>query len=149
VASLKRRRGGGAELLAYRDGKTWHDVTAADINEYLQEISGAAFTAKDFRTWHATVLAAVGLAVSGRAGPSESARKRAVARAVTEVAGYLGNTPAVARGSYIDPQVIAKYREGSTIARALDALGEQTDFGELATEGRVEEAVLRLLSRPR
>ena len=58
MTSLKRRRGGGAELLAYRDGKTWHDVTAADINDYLHEISGGEFTAKDFRTWHATVLPA-------------------------------------------------------------------------------------------
>jgi DNA topoisomerase IB len=104
VGSLKRRRGGGGELLAYRSGKDWHDVTAADINDYLKEISAGDFTAKDFRTWHATVLAAVGLAVSGQAGDTEAARKRAISRAVQEVAGYLGNTPAVARGSYIDPR---------------------------------------------
>jgi hypothetical protein len=60
------------------------------------------YPARDFRTWHATVLAAVGLAVSGQAD-SEAARERAVARVVQEVAGYLGNTPAVARASYIDP----------------------------------------------
>ncbi|HEY2076733.1 MAG TPA: DNA topoisomerase IB [Streptosporangiaceae bacterium] len=64
VRALKARRWGGDELLAYRIGRRVHDVTAADINAYLQEISGADFTVKDFRTWHATVLAAVGLAVS-------------------------------------------------------------------------------------
>ena len=77
VRSLKRRRGGGDGLLAYRSGPRWHDVTAADINDYLREVSGSDFTAKDFRTWHATVLAAVGLAVSERAADSESTRKRA------------------------------------------------------------------------
>ena len=110
VRSLKRRRGGGEKLLAYRSGQRWHDVTAADINDYIREVSGGDYTAKDFRTWHATVLAAVGLAVSERAD-SDAARKRAVARVVREVAGYLGNTPAVARASYIDPRVIRLLRE--------------------------------------
>jgi DNA topoisomerase I len=64
VLSLKRRRpGSGDRLLAYRGGRCWHDVTATDINDYLREVSGDEFTAKDVRTWHATVLAAVGLAV--------------------------------------------------------------------------------------
>ena len=84
VRSLKRRRGGGDQLLVYRSGPRWHDVTAADINAYLGEISGGEFTAKDFRTWHATVLAAVGLAMSGQAR-SDAARKRAIARVVKEV----------------------------------------------------------------
>jgi DNA topoisomerase IB len=149
VASLKRRRGGGGELLAYRAGTGWHDVTASDINDYLKKISGGDFTAKDFRTWHATVLAAVGLAVSGQADRSEAARRRAIARAVSEVADYLGNTPAVARASYIDPRVIARYRQGSTISRVLDELGRESEFGELSTAGAVEQAVLRLLRRGR
>ena len=146
VRSLKRRRDGGNGLLAYRSGPRWHDVTAADINDYLREVSGNDFTAKDFRTWHATVLAAVGLAVSERAADSESARKRAIARVVREVSGYLGNTPAVARASYIDPRVIELYEKGTTIAPALGRLGQQSEFGELATQGAAEAAVLRLLS---
>ena len=146
VRSLKRRRSGGDELLAYRSGRRWHDVTAADINDYLREVSGGDFSAKDFRTWHATVLAAVGLAVSEPAAGA-SARKRAVARVVREVADYLGNTPAVARASYIDPRVIRLYERGITIAPALDALGESTGFGELATHGDTEATVLDLLSR--
>ena len=149
VRSLKRRRDGGPGLLAYRSGPHWHDVTAADINDYLREVSGDDFTAKDFRTWHATVLAAVGLAVSEQAAGSETARKRAIARVVREVSGYLGNTPAVARASYIDPRVIGFYEEGITIAPALCGLGQQSEFGELATQGAAEAAVLKLLSGPR
>jgi DNA topoisomerase IB len=145
VRTLKRRRAGGDKLLVYRSGPRWHDVTAADINDYVREVSGGEYTAKDFRTWHATVLAAVGLAVSERAD-GESARKRAVARVVREVADYLGNTPAVARASYIDPRVIRSYEEGRTIASALGDLGRDTDFGDLATRGRVESAVLKLLA---
>jgi Eukaryotic DNA topoisomerase I, catalytic core len=144
IRSLKRRRWGGSELLAYRGLAGPHDVTAADINGYLGEISGGDFTVKDFRTWHATVLAAVGLAVSLRA-ESDSARKRAVARVLREVAHYLGNTPAVARASYIDPRVIDRYQDGATIARILGELGASSEFGELAAAGRAEAAVLRLL----
>ena len=76
---------------------------------------------------------------------SEAARKRAIARVVREVADYLGNTPAVARASYIDPRVIELYEQGHTIAAALDDLGKDSGFGDLATRGRVEGAVLRLL----
>lgn len=106
--------------------------------------TSADFTAKDFRTWNATVLAAVGLAVSEHA-TAETARQRAVARTVREVAGYLGNTPAVARGSYIDPRVIERYQRGVTIAGELSSLGASSEFGELATQGRAETAVLRIL----
>jgi DNA topoisomerase IB len=147
VRSLKRRRAGEGKLLAYRTGRRWHDVTAADINDYIREVSGGDYTAKDFRTWHATVLAAVGLAVSERAD-TDTARKRAIARVVREVAGYLGNTPAVARASYIDPRVIRLYENGHTIAAVLGDLGKDSDFGDLATRGRAEGAVLKLLAGP-
>jgi DNA topoisomerase IB len=150
VRSLKRRRSGEVEdLLAYRSGTRWHNVSAADINDYLRDISGGDYTAKDFRTWHATVLAAVGLAVSQPAATeSPTARKRAVARVVQEVAGYLGNTPAVARASYIDPRVIALYEQGVTIAPALARLGEGQEFGDVATKGHAERAVLKLITSP-
>jgi Eukaryotic DNA topoisomerase I, catalytic core len=143
VRSLKRRPGGGDRLLAYRSGRCWHDVTAADINDYLREVSGGEFTAKDFRTWHATVLAAVGLAVSEGA-VTAAARRRAIARVCQEVASYLGNTPAVARASYIDPRVIGLYEEGRTIAGSLGGLGKENAFGDLATAGHTERAVLKL-----
>jgi DNA topoisomerase IB len=92
------------------------------------------------------VLAAVGLAVSVRAAESPTGRKRAIARVVKEVASYLGNTPAVAPASYIDPQVIARYEKGVTIASALPDLGKGQEFGDAATHGRAERAVLGLLT---
>jgi DNA topoisomerase-1 len=144
VQALKRRRGGGTELLAYRDGPRWVDVKSADINAHLRELTGGDFTAKDFRTWSATVLAAVGLAVSNDAG-SATARKRAVTRVVQEVAHYLGNTPAVCRSSYIDPRVIDLYDSGVTIAKDLKLLGDGASYGQPATQGHIEAALLRLL----
>jgi DNA topoisomerase I len=143
VKKLKERRG-GRELLAFKDGRSWVDVRSDHINEYIKEIADEDFSAKDFRTWHGTVLAAVGLAVSGHAAGSKTARERAIARAVKEVAYYLGNTPAVCRASYIDPRVFDRYRDGITIGGALDQLGD-VDLGEPATWGAVEEAVLDLL----
>jgi DNA topoisomerase IB len=147
VEALKRRRGGKPELLAWRDGRQWVDVRSADINAYIKDITGGDFTAKDFRTWNATVLAAVALAVSAQVG-SPTGRKRAVTRAVKEVAHYLGNTPAVARASYIDPRVVDRFNEGRTIRPALDALGlapVADPTTTLITQGAIEEAVLDLL----
>jgi DNA topoisomerase IB len=150
VAALKRRRAGGEELLAYRTGDRWQDVRSEDINDYLHTVlGGGEFTAKDFRTWHATVLMAVALAVSVEAPRSEAGRKRAVTRAVKEVAAYLGNTPAVCRSSYVDPRVIERYSDGVTIADTLSDLGAEAGFGQLATQGAIEEAVLHLLREPR
>lgn len=148
VQSLKRRRcdAGCEDLLVYRSGPRWHNVTAGDINDYLREIADGDYSAKDFRTRHATVLAAVGLAVSQPAAGSPTARKRAIARVVAEVADYLGNTPAVARASYIDPRIIARYEEGATVAPALADLGEGRQFGDVATQGHTERAVLKLLT---
>ena len=143
IASLKQRRSGGPDLLAYKNGREWIDVKSSDINEYVREISGGDFTAKDFRTWGATVLAAVGLAVSGYASGSATARKRAIARSVKEVAHYLGNTPAVCRASYIDPRVFDRYRSGWTIS--LESIGEGMVFGDLSTQGPIEEAVVDLI----
>lgn len=145
VGSLKRRRSGGPELLAYRDGRTWVDVKAVDINDYIRRHTGIDYTAKDFRTWNATVLAALAVAISGEAAKSKTARKRAISRAVQEVARYLGNTPAVCRNSYIDPRVFDRYRSGWTIAGALEKLGEGADFGEPSVQGAVENAVLDLI----
>ena len=143
IETLKRRRG-SPQLLAYRNGR-WVDVRSDEINEYIKELTGEDFSAKDFRTWSATVIAAVALAVSGRAAATPTARKRAMARAVKEVAHYLGNTPAVCRASYIDPRVFDRYQDGLTIGGALDQLGEDVDLGQPSFQGAVEEAVLDLL----
>jgi DNA topoisomerase I len=143
IRSLKALSVDG-ELLRYRrEEGGWADVRSDDINAYLRDTIGD-FTAKDFRTWHATVLAAVGLAVSKRAG-SETARKRAITRVMREVSEYLGNTPAVARASYVDPRVVAAYERDRTIAGALTELGADADYGQLATHGAVERAVIDLL----
>jgi DNA topoisomerase IB len=145
LRALKRRRSGGPELLAHRTAEgAWVDVRSTDINAFIKDLTGGDFTAKDFRTWNATVLAAVGLAVS-HAAASTTARKRAVTRAVQEVAHYLGNTPAVCRSSYVDPRVIDCYDNGVTIRHALHRLGEDAAFGELSTQGAFEDAVLDLL----
>jgi DNA topoisomerase I len=143
VAQLKARRGGGPELLAYKDGRRWVDVRSEDINEYLKDATGEDISAKDFRTWGATVLAAVALAVSGEVVATKTGRKRAISRAVKEVAHYLGNTPAVARASYIDPRVFDRYRDGRTIGGALTLAAENGDAP--AIQGPIEEAVLDLI----
>jgi DNA topoisomerase-1 len=146
-ALLRRRTGTG--VLAYKDGRKWVDVRSDDINDYIKEITGEGFSAKDFRTWSGTVIAAVALAVSGRAATTPGARKRAIMRAVKEVAHYLGNTPAVCRASYIDPRVFDRYRDGITIGGALDDLGDEVDPGQPSFHGAVEEAVLDLLEDER
>ncbi|MEA2419141.1 MAG: topoisomerase [Thermoleophilaceae bacterium] len=145
VAALRRRRGGEHELLAYKEGTRWRDIKSADINAYVKEVTGADFSAKDFRTWNATVLASVALAVSGPvADASKTARKRAKTRAVKEVAHYLGNTPAVCRASYIDPRIFDRYDSGLTIGGVLMEVGETNDLDSL--HGPVEEAVLDLIA---
>jgi DNA topoisomerase IB len=116
-----------------RADKRLLDVSADDVNAYLRAVSGLDVTAKDFRTWHATVRAAAELA--GAPGPeaTKTARKRAVAAAMREVAEMLGNTPTLARSSYVDPRVVDAYEEGRTIRAAVRRGGD------------LERATLRLL----
>jgi DNA topoisomerase I len=148
VAALKRRRS-GTQLLAYRDGGAWAEVHPADVNAYIKEHTGGEFTAKDFRTWNATVLAAVALAAAGDAR-TQAQRKRAVSGAIKTVAGYLGNTPAVCRASYVDPRVIDRFQAGATIAGTLgDVAEEGPDLADIRIRRRVEDAVLELLAEAR
>lgn len=141
LAALKRRRT-GSQLLAYRAADGWRELTAEEVNAYLKHKSGGPFTAKDFRTWNATVLAAVALAVAeGTRG--SAAREREVKRAVKTVAAYLGNTPAVCRASYVDPRVIDRFHAGVTISPAVAERGP--DLGNARIRARVESAVLELL----
>jgi len=116
IAALERRRS-GAQLLAYRENGGWHELSAEEVNAYLKEHFGDSFPTKDFRTWNATVLAAVALA--GVDGTTAGAREREV-KAVKTVAAILGNTRAVCRASYIDPRVLDRFHAGVTIAPALD-----------------------------
>ncbi|MCA1841358.1 MAG: DNA topoisomerase IB [Actinobacteria bacterium] len=145
VEILKKRRG-TKRLLAYEDDSgRWVPIRSADINAYIKRIAGNDFTAKDFRTWAATVLAAIALAVSAEASRTPRSRKLAISRAVKEVSEYLGNTPAVCRSSYIDPRVFDRYNSGFTIAGALESLGDIEVIGEPSFQGTVEEAVLDLV----
>lgn len=145
LKALKARRGGGVELFAWRNGRGWRDVRSDDINEHLKELAGGGFSAKDFRTWNATVLAAVALARNDPKELSKTARRRAVNAAVKDVAGYLSNTPSVCRSSYIDPRVIDRFDSGDTIRDALDRELNGTEPGEFPDRERIEAAVLALL----
>jgi DNA topoisomerase I len=145
VAELKRRRG-GEQLLAYREDGHWVELAAEEVNDYLKRHSGGDFTAKDFRTWNATVLAAVALAVDGDGANTRAARERRVKDAVKTVAAYLGNTPAVCRASYVDPRVIERYHAGVTIAPTLAALpAGEPDLADTRSRARIEAGVLDLL----
>jgi DNA topoisomerase-1 len=148
VRNLRRRRGGGHELLAYRNGRAWRDVRSAEINEYIKAVIGERHSAKDFRTWNATVLAAVVLAASARERDlgTKGARARAQRDAVKQVAHYLGNTPAVCRASYIDPRVFDRLDGGLTVGGVFERLPDDpADWPEV--QGPIEEAVLDLLDR--
>jgi DNA topoisomerase-1 len=147
LAALKRRRGGGLELLAYKDGGAWVDVKSADINLHIKEITGRDFSAKDFRTWSATALAAIGMAVSAQVVKSRTGRQRAIARTVKDVAEMLGNTPAVCRASYIDPRVFDRYLSGWVIS--VSSLDENVDSWGHFTDRALIDAVVDLLEENR
>ena len=132
--------GWSTRLLAYKGEARWADLDAAAVNAYIAEMVAEDLTAKDFRTWHATVLA-VALAESDEKGTTKASQKRAVKAAVEEVAAYLGNTPTIARKSYIDPRVIDQYEAGTTIAPTL-AKHYRDDS---ARQAAIEKAVGRLI----
>ena len=106
----------GYELFQYvgDDGET-HSVDSTDVNDYLREISGHDFTAKDFRTWAGTVLACVALQECD-AFESESQAKKNVVRAIRSVAEQLGNTPSVCRKCYVHPAVLETYMSGTMVS---------------------------------
>jgi DNA topoisomerase I len=138
--ALLARKGGGKELLAYREGTTWRDIRSEDINACLKELADEEVSAKDFRTWHATVLTASLLAAEESGLTSVTSRKRVVSGVVKEVAEALGNTPAVCRASYIDPRIVDRFLNGETIA-----LPRGRDLSDDRVRASVEAAVLDLL----
>ena len=148
VKALRRRDDESPELLAWKERGRWRDVRSADINTYLKERAGDDVSAKDFRTWHATVLAAVFIADKELQATSNTSRKRLAAAAVREVSGFLGNTPAVCRASYIDPRVIDRFMDGETIVSDLVEIGTD-DLTDPDVQARVETAVLDLLTGDR
>jgi DNA topoisomerase IB len=124
VRSLLRAETKTPRLLAYRTSEGWCEVHADDLNTRFREVVGEDFSVKDLRTWHGTVLAAEAFAIA-REPKSKTARRREEAAVMRAVAEELGNTPAVARRSYVDPRVITAYEEGITIAPALRRVRRQ------------------------
>ena len=134
---------GGRVLFRYRNGDGLCNLTGRRLNDYIQDHMGEEFTAKDFRTWGGTLLAAIALAEHGVA-ESETEAKRVIASVMRNVGERLGNTPAVARASYVSPAVVEQYLDGRTIddfrPRHLRIVGAR-DLGLDAEE----QAVLSLL----
>lgn len=141
IEAMRRRRSGPDDLLAWRENGGWRDVRSEDVNSYIQEKIGERFSAKDFRTWHGTVLAAVELA--GEPAPSSEAQaKRSLKAAIERVADALGNTPAVCRRSYVDPRAIERFREGETISPTASLNGRMT----VKARNKLEREVRSLVS---
>ena len=150
VGRLKRRRADvDPRLFAHEREDRWHAVHANELNAYLRAAAGGVeqLTAKDFRTWNATVLAAAGLA---RHDPAEarSQRSRAIAvnAVVRDVADTLGNTPAVCRSAYIDPRVIDRWAKGDTVAAVALQADADPDRWSVDERRAIEGAVGELLS---
>lgn len=115
VIRVLKRRGPTALLLSFQSGENQHRaVTAEELNDYVRERTGGEFTAKDFRTLHGTIAAAISLARHGPE-PRRTRRARAVTQAMRDAADVLGNTPAIAKSSYVDPRIIDEYSHGRTI----------------------------------
>ncbi|MFC7485391.1 DNA topoisomerase IB [Knoellia sp. CPCC 206453] len=138
---MRRRRTKSNRVLAHRTDSGWVDLEASDVNAYLADLFDATVTAKDFRTWHATVHAAAALASSPEPGDTQASRRRAIKDSVEQVSDYLGNTPTIARKSYVDPRVIDHYENGETIA-----IPRATGRDPLKRQALVEKAVRNLLS---
>jgi DNA topoisomerase-1 len=127
----------GARLFRWRDGRRTAAVTSTDVNAYLHEHGGDAVSAKDFRTWAATVAAAIGLAREPVAD-STAARKRTVAKVIEQVAVRLGNTPAVCKKSYVHPLLVERYVAG-------DLKAPLSKLRRLSNAARVEQRVIAML----
>ena len=142
IEIMRRRRGQDLRLLAFKNSRSWRSLLPDLVNEYVRSSTGLDATAKDFRTWHATVLAAAALAETAEPGETKASRKRAVAGAMKEVSEFLGNTPTLARSSYVDPRVVDAYEEGRTIERATRRTYANPDERQAA----LERATVKLIS---
>src|SRR6476659_9702902 len=140
---MRRRRGQDLRLLSYKEGRSWRSMLPDLVNEYVRDSTGLEATAKDFRTWHATVLAAAALAETAEHGKTRASRTRAVSGAMKEVSSFLGNTPALARSSYVDPRVVEAYERGRTIVGTTRRSYDTPDERQAA----LERATLKLLKQ--
>jgi DNA topoisomerase IB len=144
VRALLRAETRIPRLLVYRTPDGWREIHADDLNARFRELVGEEFTVKDLRTWHGTVLAAEGFAIA-REPTSKTARRREEAAVMRAVAEELGNTPTVARGSYVDPRVVTAYEEGITIGPALRRARRQRT--PEARRETIEWATARIIKR--
>jgi DNA topoisomerase I len=133
----------GQDLFGYVDADgTPRDVTSQDVNDFLREITGSDFTAKDFRTWSGTVLAAIALREFEHCEHKKQAKKN-ITQAIEAVAKMLGNTPAVCRKCYVHPEILESYLAGQTIATIEQRIAaKDSELKKLRAE---EAAVLKLL----
>lgn len=129
VRALLRRADRTDRLLVCRNGSDWIDIHASDLNARFKELVGDEYSVKDLRTWHGTVLAAAAFA---EADPPDTQRvaKRSVSAVMKQVSEELGNTPAVARSSYVDPRVVTGYQRGITIAAAAQRAAKRKNPAE-------------------
>ncbi len=143
-AATTRSGSGTGGWLLDEDGES-HDVASDDVNDYLREISGIDITAKDFRTWAGTVLAYRALRALSPGTDDRSSRKKVV-EAVRFTSDRLGNTPAVARRSYVHPAILEAYMDGSIGGALLEAAEDQADPPSVSDE-REERRVVALLQK--
>ncbi len=138
-------RSPGKRLFRWRDASGWHDLTAHDVNEYVRDVTGKRYSAKDFRTWGGTLRVATVLAELG-APEKERERKKNVVAALRMVAAELGNTPAICRKSYVHPIVLARYLDAAEtipLTPARRARGRRSSVGHHPEE----RALIRFLDR--
>ncbi|KQY60304.1 DNA topoisomerase [Aeromicrobium sp. Root495] len=138
LEQLRRRRGGSDRLLAYREDGSWKDLSASQVNAYVKQLLGDDFSAKDFRTWRGTVIAAHALSTADAS--TKTARRRSVAAAMRTVGEHLGNTPTIARASYVDPRVVDLFQDGITVAAGTRSISPGAPVSRT-----LEEQVLQLL----
>ena len=124
----------------------WVDIRADDLNARFKELVGDDYSVKDLRTWHGTVLAAEAFVDADPPPESKRAIKRVESAVMKEVAEGLGNTPAVARGSYVDPRVVAGYEQGLTIAKAAQraARTRKPEAGQAILEKATRSLIRRV-----
>ncbi|MGI8447302.1 MAG: DNA topoisomerase IB [Streptosporangiaceae bacterium] len=146
VRTLARADNGHEALFCYEDGDAWHRLHSREVGNYIATQSGGHFTAKEFRTWNATVLMALVLANAGPSATQQS-RKRVISASVREVARALGDTPAVARSSYIDPRLVTHYEsEGELTGIPAQPAGIPAQPAGIPAPAETEAAITAFLS---
>ena len=144
VRALLRRPDRTDRFLSCRNANEWHDIHSDDLNARFKELVGAEYSVKDLRTWHGTVLAAAAF-VDADPPVNKTVIKRVESAVMKEVSAELGNTPAVARSSYVDPRVVEGYEKGLTIAAGVRRADRVKNAGE--KQAVLEDSTARLIRK--